>query len=149
MPSLPLYRNAAIELETKTLPRNVNVGNARQDVEVGRGTVQHLVFDVTRARRVLLVAKLPDGTPVPAGATVLDARNKLLTMVTEGGEIFLIDDPAGESLGVHLPVGGACVLEFRLPATPDPDSFYETAEATCRPGELRETMAIGQLTSEP
>jgi outer membrane usher protein FimD/PapC len=149
VPSLPLYRNAAIELETKTLPRNVNVGNARQDVEVGRGTVQHLVFDVTRARRVLLVAKMPDGTPVPAGATVLDARDKLLTMVTEGGEIFLIDDPAGDALGVHLPVGGACVLEFRLPATPDPDAFYETAEATCRPGELRKTMAVGQLTSEP
>jgi len=149
VPSLPLYRNTAIELETKTLPRNVNVGNARQDVEVGRGVVQHLVFDVTRARRVLLTARMPDGSPLPAGATVLDARNKLLTMVTEGGEIFLIDDPAGEALGVHLPAGGACILDFKLPAAPAPDAFYETTEATCRPGELRKSMAIGQLTSEP
>ena len=131
----------------KTLPRNVNVDNARHEVEVGRGSVQHLVFDVTRARRVLLLAKMADGSPVPTGATVIDGRNKLVTMVSDGGEIFMTNDPAGQAFGLHLPEGGECILEFKLPAMPDPNAYYETINATCRPGSLKKELAIGQVTS--
>ncbi|MCC8362790.1 fimbria/pilus outer membrane usher protein [Lysobacter sp. A6] len=146
VPQLQPYRMNAIELITKTLPRNINVANARHELEVGRGSVQHIAFDVMRARRVLLLAKMLDGSPVPSGATVIDGRNKLVTMVSDGGEIFMTNDPAGEAFGIHLPEGGECILEFKLPATPDPDAYYETINATCRPGSLKKELAIGQVS---
>jgi len=110
-----------------------------------RGSVQHVIFDVMRARRVLFLAKMLDGSPVPSGATVLDAHNKLVTLVSDGGEIFMTNDPAGNAFGIHLPEGGERVLEFKLPVTPDPNLQYETINATCRPGSLKKELAIGQV----
>ena len=92
---------------------------------------------------------MPSGSTLPAGASVLDANGKLVTLVSDGGEIFLTNDPTGESFVVHLPDGGACVLEFSLPKVPDTDDYYETVKATCRPGELdRNKFAISRLTGE-
>lgn len=146
VPSLQPYRTNAVELITKTLPRNINVANARHELEVGRGSVQHIAFDVMRARRVLLLAKMTDGSAVPSGATVIDGHNKLVTMVSDGGEIFMTNDPVGQAFGIHLPDGGECVLEFKLPAVPDPNAYYETINATCRPGSLKKELAIGQVS---
>jgi outer membrane usher protein FimD/PapC len=93
---------------------------------------------------------MSDGSPVPNGASVIDARKKLLTLVAEEGEIFLTNDPAGERLGVHLPDGAQCILEFALPAAPDPDAHYETVDATCRPGRItKNELAMGQAGGAP
>ncbi len=145
---LNAYRVSAIDLVPKTLPRNITVDNGRQEVEAGRGSVQYLPFAVERARRVLLLATLPDGKPVPQGASVLDSKQQLVTMVTDGGEIFLTKDPAGEAFEVHTVDGGVCTLEFTLPQTPNLDDYYETAKALCRPGRLdKNKFAIGQLSA--
>jgi outer membrane usher protein FimD/PapC len=134
VPQLNAYRVSAIDLVPKTLPRNITVENGRQEVEAGRGSVQYLPFAVEKARRVLLQATLPDGRPAPAGASVLDSKKRLVTVVTDGGEIFLTKDPTGDAFEVHTADDGVCTLEFQLPDKPNLEDYYETAKALCRPG---------------
>jgi outer membrane usher protein FimD/PapC len=135
---LNAYAVSAIRLLPASLPRNVHVDNDLQEIEASRGAVQHLDYGVGIARRVLLRARFPDGRPIPAGASVLDRQQRLVTLSTEGGEIFLIKDPAQDGIELRMPEGDACALDFTLPKHARVDAHYETLEAVCRPMPLDE-----------
>ncbi|MGP6424985.1 fimbria/pilus outer membrane usher protein [Pseudomonas pharyngis] len=130
--SLPAYSKARVELDTASLRRNVDVHNAYQEVEAGRGAVPHLAFEMVTARRVLLQARMPDDDFVYKGVGVFDGQGQYVTSVLEAGRIFLSDLQPGLQLHVLLPDGQRCRLEFALSLEPDADALYETASAICR-----------------
>lgn len=130
--SLPAYSKGRVELDTASLGRNVDVHNAYQEVEAGRGAVPHLAFEMVTARRVLLQARMPDNDFVLKGVGVFDGQGQYVTSVLEAGRIFLSDLQPGLQLHVRLPDGRRCRLEFALSQEPDVDALYETASAICR-----------------
>jgi outer membrane usher protein FimD/PapC len=85
------------------------------------------------ARRIVLFATFPDGTPVPRGTPVLDAHRTQVAVVAEAGQVFLTHDIVDAQLGVPLPGGGIGLLAFTIPAQPAPGVHYERIPATCRP----------------
>lgn len=129
--SLPAYSKGRVELDTASLGRNVDVHNAFQEVEAGRGAFAHLAFDMVTARRVLLQARTADNVLLRKGGAVFDAQGQYITNVLEAGTIFLPDVRPDTSLHVVLPDGIRCRLVYSLGEPPDTQSLYETAQATC------------------
>ncbi|WP_422422303.1 fimbria/pilus outer membrane usher protein [Pseudomonas sp. GZD-222] len=144
VPDLPAYRVSRLEVDTSTLPRNVDIANGFQQVEAARASVQHIGFEVVTVRRVLLIARALDGSPLSKGLTVLDQNGQYATSVLADGAIFLSQN--GVSLGrytVVLSDEQQCALDFTLPEAADVEAFYEQATATCAIPEKRSEPRTG------
>jgi len=133
IPQLSAYSGSRVEVDTRTLPRNVDIRNGFRLVDAGRGSVNFVDFDLTRVRRLLLTARDADGRDLPSGAYVLDERKQFISTVLDRGQIFLSSGAADATLTVALPGDKQCVLRYPLPEVPAADAFYETADAVCHP----------------
>lgn len=131
VPMLSPYRNSRVEVDTKTLPRRVDLNNGFKNLEAGRGSVNHLTFDVVSARRYLVTAVDASGQPLPKGASVLGESGNYVTTVLDKGTVFLSDTAPGTSLKVSLPGSETCKLEINFPKEEDKDAFYDVATAVC------------------
>lgn len=125
------YTNSRVEVQTKTLPRNVDIKNGFQEVSLSRGAVGKLDFAVETQRRVLLVVARADGQPVRKGAAVLDARGQYVTSVVDGGQVFLSGVQLNQTLSIGDDGGSTCQLNFKLAQEPDPNVYFEKTKATC------------------
>lgn len=130
--SLPAYQASQLELEGKSLPRQVDIKNGTKVLEAGRGSFNKVDFDVIKVRRVLLRAVDVDGKPLPQGGAVLGTDNALLTTVVGGGMIFLSNVDAPQTLKVSSSNATTCALQLDLPEQTYNGQFYETVAATCR-----------------
>lgn len=128
----PAYRNGQLEVATKTLPRNIDLANGVKTVEAGRGSVNHVDFDVVKVRRALLLATDHQGQPLAKGASVIRADNSFVTVVGPNGQIFLTNNQLGEKLRVALSDTTSCELKFTLPEKADTQAYYEKIHATCQ-----------------
>lgn len=125
------YGESPVQVEARSLPRNVELDNAIATVQARRGAVSQVVFDAYERRRLLLHASF-DGQPLPAGASVSDEVDGFVTLVQNGGLIFVHDFRQGRRLIVDLPERGTCTLEFQPAEQADHDLYYETLPATCQ-----------------
>ena len=132
---LPSYQIGRIEIATKTLPRNTDLVNGFKMVEAGRGSVNHVDFDVIKVRRALLLVTDHQNKPLAKGASVLRADNSFVTIVGENGQIFLSNNQLGEKLRVALSENTLCELKFTLPEKADTQTYYEKVNAICQPPE--------------
>ncbi|MFP2768850.1 fimbria/pilus outer membrane usher protein [Oceanisphaera sp. KMM 10153] len=132
LPQLHAYRNSRIEVQTASLPRNVDLRNGYQSIEAGRGSVSHLAFDVIQARRVLVTAVDDGNQPLPMGSSVLDTGNNFITSVLDNGTVFLSDADPKQVLKVSLPDDKTCTLTIDFPEESDDEAFYDEAPAVCR-----------------
>ncbi|WP_321959427.1 fimbria/pilus outer membrane usher protein [Burkholderia cenocepacia] len=128
---LSAYSGNRVEVITRTLPRNVDIGNGFHQVDPGRGSVNRIDFELTRVRRVMLNARDSDGNPLPSGAYVLDGRQQYVGTVLEQGKVFLNDGAGTDTLTVALPDGRHCRLKYVLPERPGPGTLFERADAGC------------------
>lgn len=131
VPRLNAYRNSRIEVQTKTLPRRVDLHNGVLIVGAGRGSVNHMNFDTVTARRVMVHAKNSDGTPLLKGASVVDDQGNFVTAVLDKGVVFLNDANPDSVLKVRSSAENTCLLEIDFPKEIDHESFYDEASATC------------------
>lgn len=88
---------------------------------------------IAHARRILLMATLSNGMPVPAGLAVFDARRREIARVADGGVIVLANADSVTPLGVRLPGGAIGLLHFALPPVRDATLHYERIPALCTP----------------
>ena len=126
------WRTNRVEIDTRSLPRNVDVLNGYQEVEAGRGAVPRLDFPVDTVRRLMLQVRTPDGLPVPKGAAVQDGQGNYLTSVVDAGLVYLTDAPALVRLRIDSGSGQACQVEVDAPASSDTDKLYATVDAVCQ-----------------
>lgn len=130
-PQLLPFHTSRLEIATPSLPRNIDLVNGYQELDAGRGSVNHIRFGVINARRVLLNAIGPAGRPLEKGGAVVTSDGQYVTSVVNGGQIFLSDVRDGANLRVTLSNGDTCKLEFSLPETSDASAYFESANATC------------------
>lgn len=135
LPQLSGFAKTHIEVATDSLPRHLDVDNGAAVVEPWRGAVTSLRFDVSRTRRVLLSARTVDGRDLPSGASVTDQDGELVSLVQGKGQIFVPNALTNSSLSVSAPGLPRCELTYTLAKRPDPDAYYELANATCRAEE--------------
>lgn len=134
IPQLNAYQNTRVEIDTKSLPRNVDIQNGFKAVSAGRGSVNKLDFPVVKSRRALLQINDAAGKPIEKGAAVLDAQGKFVTTVVDDGKVFISNGQLTEALSIGLGEGKSCAINFKLPDDPDLNVYFETAKATCTPG---------------
>ncbi|KAA8557687.1 Outer membrane usher protein YraJ [Pseudomonas extremaustralis] len=130
--ALPAYQTSQLEVEGKSLPKQVDIKNGTRTLEAGRGSFSQVNFDVVKVRRVLLRATDSGGEPLPQGAAVLGVDNTFLTTVVGDGMIFLSNADALKTLKVSSSNATSCVLKLDLAEQTNDGQFYETASATCR-----------------
>ncbi|WP_256562536.1 MULTISPECIES: fimbria/pilus outer membrane usher protein [unclassified Pseudomonas] len=129
--SLPAYQTSRIELDTVSLPRNVDVLNGYQQVEAGRGAVPRFDFSVGVVRRLMLMVRTAAGEPVPKGVLVYDQHNAYLTTVVDAGLVYLADAPSVVRLQVML-ADRPCHLELDTTALGETHTAYDTVEVVCQ-----------------
>jgi outer membrane usher protein FimD/PapC len=134
IPQLNAYQNTRVEIDTKSLPRNVDIQNGFKAVSAGRGSVQKLDFSVIKSRRALLQVTDVSGKPMGKGLAVFDAKGNFVTTVVDDGKVFLTNGQLSEALSIHTSESTSCVVNFSLPQEQDLDVYFETANATCAAG---------------
>lgn len=126
------YGRSPVEVEARTLPRNADINNGLAVVSAGRGAVDRVDFGLTLTRRALLHVTTPDGMPLPRGSSVSDDNGAFITLVQDGGKVFLSNALDQPTLRITAPGKAPCVVHYQLPAQPDVQVYYETAAAQCR-----------------
>lgn len=126
------YGRSPVEVDTRSLPRNLDINNGLAVVSAGRGAVDKVEFGVTLTRRALLKVTTDNGAPLPRGATVSTADGEFVTLAQEGGLVFLPNALDTRDLWITAPGLERCELRFELPATANTQVYYETAAAQCR-----------------
>jgi outer membrane usher protein FimD/PapC len=132
IPQVAAYGNSPVEVDTKTLPRNADIHNGLAVISAGRGAVDNVEFSVTVTRRALLKATTANGAPLPRGAAVNTEDGQFVTLVQDGGLVFLPNVLDRRALWITAPGLERCELRFKLPADADTHAYYETAPAKCR-----------------
>ncbi|TPG80722.1 fimbria/pilus outer membrane usher protein [Pseudomonas arsenicoxydans] len=133
IPQVTAYGKSPVEVDTKTLPRNADIHNGLAVISAGRGAVDNVEFGITLTRRALLKATTANGTPLPRGASVNTADGEFVTLVQDGGLVFLPNVLDRRALWISAPGLERCELRFELPTDADADAYYETAPAKCQP----------------
>ncbi|NWA27227.1 fimbria/pilus outer membrane usher protein [Pseudomonas gingeri] len=129
---LPAYRNSQLEVDTRSLPRRVDLRNGTKSLEAGRGSFNRVDFSVVKVRRLLLKVTDENATPLPQGASVFSDDEDFLTTVVGDGMVFLSNVETGQRFTIRLADHSACTLPVELSETLDSDRLYETATAVCR-----------------
>lgn len=129
---LSAYGHSNIEVNTQTLPRNVDLHQGAAQIRAGRGAVPSLRFDTQITRRALLTALDSAAQPLPRGALVLGEGGALVTLVQDNGLIFVPDVLNHQQLWVQIEGQDPCQLHFQLPDPADTDAYFESAAAVCR-----------------
>ncbi|WP_241303564.1 fimbria/pilus outer membrane usher protein [Burkholderia stabilis] len=130
--SLPAYAQTFIRVNTKSLPRNLDLKNGLQRIEAGRGSVSRVEFAVEQTRRVLLTVTQANGALLPTLSTVIDDGDRFVTVSGGEGKLLLTGDQATKPLRIVLPDGKQCRLTFALPDVPPATTrYYERIDARC------------------
>lgn len=132
LPSLGGYRRSAIQVDTRSLAKNVDIGNAWQETEAARGSVSYVNFDVVRTRRVLVSVQDSQAEPLPRGASVFDEEEQFVTVVGAQGAVFIPDVGTHRQFKVQVSDKILCAFNLTLPDKAESDGLYETASTVCR-----------------
>ena len=82
---------------------------------------------------MLLTVRTEQGVLLPRGASVSTANGEFVTLVQDGGQVFLPNVLASSGLWVSAPGLPRCRLQFELPDEGDPEVYFEIALARCTP----------------
>ncbi len=109
---IPYLKNE-LTLNPDELPFDVQIGGVEQVVVPYARSGVVVKFPVHRSRNALVVLRLPDGSPIPAGARVTVVATGEEFVVARRGEAYLMNLELENRLEVRWP-GGSCALTLKL-----------------------------------
>ncbi|WP_081375807.1 fimbria/pilus outer membrane usher protein [Serratia fonticola] len=85
------YRKNQVQLNTETLPYEVDIVQNTQSVVPTRGALVRATFEANVGQRAMMTVLRKDGTPVPFGATVTNQAQKTEQgfIVGDNGQVYL------------------------------------------------------------
>lgn len=143
--SLNPYRSTGVQVETKGLPRNIDIKNGHQMLSASRGSVHQMDFEVLKSRRVLLHITDSNGGVPAKGASVLDANGGFITSVIDDGQVYLHNLEHAGPLRIQHNDDQYCQLSFEVPDEQDLESYFETLNANCA-ADAESLMAVNGST---
>jgi outer membrane usher protein len=128
------YRQNDIEVDPKGTSKDVELQVTSQSVAPRFGSIVMLKYPTVTGAPVLMTVKRDDGEVIPLGAEVLDAKGNSLSMVGQGGRIFLRGLESKGELMVKWGDGSGqrCQIDYQLPAGGDKSAQFVKTDATCR-----------------
>ncbi|MDF5972302.1 FimD/PapC C-terminal domain-containing protein [Pseudomonas aeruginosa] len=111
------YRRNDVSLDPKGSSLDVELESTSQKVAPPYGAIVRLSYPTRSGIPILLKVRQRDGQPIPVGAEVLDSQSKWLSLVGQGGRIFLrVPDRQGLVRVTWGKEGGeSCQVNFSLP----------------------------------
>lgn len=133
VPSLPAYKSARVEMNTETLPKNIDVNNGISVLAAGHGSVSDVNFSVLNVRRVMLNVTLSDGKPLPKNTGLVDGEGNYVTTAVDEGLVFLNDaDQVKELLVVNDEGQRQCRITYQLAEKRNANELYEQTKGVCQ-----------------
>lgn len=132
LPGLNGYHSSSIQVDTRSLKKNVDIANAWKETILAHGAVGKVNFEVVQTRRVLVNAQMADGSKLPRGASLFDGDGRLVTIVADDGTVFVPDAAADMTLEVQNAGTSLCTMNLTLPKKAGSSQLYENATATCQ-----------------
>lgn len=129
--SVPGFRSGTIQIDTRSLAKNIDVGNGVIESRAARGSVSRYDFGVIRTRRALLSVREQNGAPLPSGAAVFNTQGEFVTVIGNKGELFLSQAEPNMQLDVERSDNSYCRVSVTLPERAEADTLYEESEAVC------------------
>jgi outer membrane usher protein len=128
------YRQNDIEVDPKGTSKDVELQVTSQSVAPRFGSIVMLKYPTVSGAPVLMTVKRDDGEVIPLGAEVLDAKGNSLSMVGQGGRIFLRGLESKGELLVKWGEGSGqrCQINYQLPVSDDKSAQFLKSDATCR-----------------
>ncbi|EOC1315039.1 fimbrial biogenesis usher protein [Cronobacter turicensis] len=131
--SLPEYQPARVEMNTETLPKNIDVNNGISMAASGHGAVSNINFSILNVRRAMLNVTMRNGHPLPKNATLVDGEGNYVTTVVDDGLVFLNDVDGIKSLILISEEGQRqCTVHYQLPKEAHHDELYEQVKGVCQ-----------------
>ncbi|MEP8861301.1 fimbria/pilus outer membrane usher protein (plasmid) [Enterobacter asburiae] len=132
LPSLSGYKRSAIQVDTRSLEKNIDIDNAWHEIEAARGSVSSVNFNVVHTRRVLVDVNVSQAKSLPYGASVFDRDGKFITVVGNNGTVFINDAKNNMKLDVETQGERLCSFTLSLPENAGKGELFETASAQCQ-----------------
>ena len=128
------YRRNDIDLDPKGTSKDVELEVTSQQTAPRYGSVVMLKYSTITGAPVLMQVVRDNGEAIPMGAEVLDAKGNNLSMVGQGGRIFLRGlEPTGQLMVKWGEGSGqSCQVNYQLPTDTAKDAPFTKANATCR-----------------
>ncbi|WP_240201670.1 fimbria/pilus outer membrane usher protein [Pseudomonas sp. PDNC002] len=128
------YRQNEITLDPKGTSKDVELEVSSQQVAPRFGAVVLLKYDTVIGAPILMQVSRSDGQAIPLGAEVLDGKGNSLSMVGQGGNVFLRGlQPKGELIVKWGSESGqSCQVNYQLPATEDKGAPFLKATGACQ-----------------
>lgn len=130
------YRKNQVQLNTETLPDEVELAQTTQNLVPTRGAVVRASFDTQIGLRVMMTLLKMDGAPVPFGATVSDPAQKTAQgfIVGDSGQVYLTGLAERGTLTVKWgnEPHQACQVAYSLPAQQAENAVIKQLDARCQ-----------------
>ncbi|HBE9180055.1 TPA: fimbrial biogenesis outer membrane usher protein [Serratia fonticola] len=130
------YRKNQVQLNTATLPDNVDLTLTSQNVVPTRGAVVRASFEANVGQRVLMTLLRTGGAPIPFGATVSDPAQKTAQgfIVGDNGQVYLTGLADSGTLNVKWGSGAdqQCQVSYALVKQITDNTSVQTLNGQCR-----------------
>jgi len=126
--SLRAYESNGVSIDPKELPMDASLATPAMTVTPAYRSGPVVRFPVTRSSAATLRLVLPDGTPVPAGASVTTPNEQV--PVAMYGLVYLTS-AAGKQDATAEWQGHRCTFRFERPDGGDPQP--DLGNVTCHP----------------
>ncbi|WP_080227051.1 fimbrial biogenesis usher protein [Salmonella enterica] len=133
VPGLTEWHKSRIEVNANTLPKSMDLANGIKNIAVAHAAFKELDFKVLNTRRVMLEVKQADGSWLPKGTSIVDAKNNYLVSTVDDGRVFVTDMADSPALyATDDNMQRLCHIEYKLSDNQDKESFYELAKGVCQ-----------------
>ncbi|SDV01866.1 fimbria/pilus outer membrane usher protein [Pseudomonas mucidolens] len=134
VPGLMPYRQNDISIDPKNTPDSVELETTSQLIAPRYGAIALVQYPTISGTPVLLHVTRDDGKSLPMGAQVEDTEGNYLTMVGQGGRLFMRTNQNRGELVIRWgsKKRQSCRAQYTLPVTADSlQSGYTLMDSTC------------------
>ena len=134
VPGLMPYRQNDISIDPKNTADSIELETTSQMIAPRYGAIARVQYATISGTPVLLHVTRDDGKSLPMGAQVEDGAGNYLTMVGQGGRLFIRTDQTQGQLVIRWgsKERQSCRVDYVLPATADPQQRgYTLLDSTC------------------
>lgn len=132
VPSVNPYHKVRVELDTNSLPQDIDVENGYSELATGRGAVGLVQFNTLHVHRAMIRVQMANGRILKKGSTVVDGADRYAATAVDDGLLFMEDISTQPQLyltdedGVHI-----CQISYTL--SPDAQNqAYENINGICK-----------------
>ncbi|MFM0272675.1 fimbrial biogenesis outer membrane usher protein [Paraburkholderia aspalathi] len=133
IPYLTPYSLNTVEIDPKGIPLDVEFKSTSQQVAPRANSVVMIHFGTVTGRAAVISARLPNGAPLPFGATVYDAKGQGVGAIGQNSRIFVrgVADEGALTVKWGDAADEQCAFGYHLPPKGEDRGAYAHIDAVC------------------